>query len=63
MDIVYKKLEIMCPEGYEDQVMAIALIKVEGIISQLVLSPTTAKKNDFDTKIQEAYTINNFIKK
>jgi len=56
--IIYNKITISVPSGYEQQVLDIALMKIEGIISQLVLAPTQAKKTDYDTKILEMKSIN-----
>ena len=58
MEIIYTTISIKVPKGYEQQVMDIALMKVEGIISQLVLAPTQEKKTEYDTKILEAKAIN-----
>lgn len=58
MEIKYKKISIQVPEGYEQQVMDFALMKVEEIISKLVLTPTELKKEEFRTKVDEAKAIN-----
>lgn len=58
MEIIYTTITIKVPKGYEQQVMDIALMKIEGIISQLILAPTQAKKTEYDTKILEMKSIN-----
>lgn len=54
----YTTITIKVPKGYEQQVMDIAMMKIEGIISQLVLAPTQLQKDDYNTKILEAKAIN-----
>lgn len=61
--IIYNKITISVPEGYEQQVMDFALMKIEAIISQLTLAPTQVQKDEYQTKVEESRTINKIIKK
>lgn len=58
----YVEIKIKVPKNYEQQVMEVALRKVEAIISQLVLSPTQAKKDEYNLKVVEAYSVNKVTK-
>lgn len=57
----YNEIKIKVPEGYEEQVMAYALRKVESIITQLTLKPTETMKLDYKEKLKELKTINKII--
>lgn len=51
--IKYTTLTFKVPVGYEDQVKQLVLSKIEGILSTLLLSPTEAKKNEFNTEMSK----------
>jgi len=42
----YTRLAFKVPEGYEKQVTDLVMTKIEGILSQMLLSPTQAKKDE-----------------
>lgn len=58
MTITYKEIKIMCPEGYEQQVMDATLMKIDGIVSQLTLTPTYQKKKDYEDEKKHSQDIN-----
>jgi len=49
----YTTLSFKVPEGYEKQVSDLVAIKIEGILSQIFLTPTQAKKNEHDTELSK----------
>lgn len=58
----YEIFTIKIPKGYKDQIEKVVMMKIDSILSQSLLAPTTLQKTDYSTKIQEAYTINKIIK-
>lgn len=47
----YVELKFQVPEGYEEQVKQLVFIKIEGILSQILLNPSVAKKAEFDAEV------------
>lgn len=54
----YETFTIKIPKGYKDQIEKVVMMKIESIISQIVLAPTQAKKDEYNTKVLEAKSIN-----
>lgn len=54
----YVEITFKVPSGYEDQIKELVMNKIEAIISHIALAPSQAQKEDFDTKIVEAYDKN-----
>lgn len=55
----YVEVKYKIPEGYEHQVTAVVMRKIEAILSQIYLKPTPSKKDDFDKESSEAKIQNN----
>ena len=62
MILEYETFTIKIPKGYKSQIEKVVMMKIESIISQIVLTPTQTTKDDYATKLTEAYTLNKIIK-
>lgn len=54
----FTTIEMKVPVGYEDQIRAFVMTKIEGILSQVILSPTQNQKNEFTNSMIDACTLN-----
>ena len=54
----FTTIEMKVPVGYEDQIRAFVMTKIEGILSQSILSPTQEMKDEFATKMADACILN-----
>ena len=50
----YVEMTFKVPEGYEKQVSDIVAMKIEGILSTIILTPTEAKKAEFSAELSKA---------
>jgi hypothetical protein len=65
--ITYSTISFKVPQGYEQQITDLVMMKLEGILSTIILSPTEEKKQEFNQAMSEVCIQNkvedNFIKK
>jgi hypothetical protein len=57
----YTEIKIKVPKGYEKQVTDLVMMKIEGILSQIILAPTQVKKDEFNEAVTESYTQNKVV--
>lgn len=50
----YVKIEYQVPKGYEAQFDALVERKIEGILSQIFLTPTADKKAEYEAEVLAA---------
>lgn len=49
----YTTLIFKVPEGYEKQVTDVVMTKIDGILSQIFLTPTQSKKDEYNIELSK----------
>lgn len=58
----YVDITVKVPQGHEDEIKKLILLRIEGILAHELLQPTQIKKDEFDGEVDKSYKDNNVDK-